>query len=73
VDVAITLGREAWTTEAALGVMRPVFVELLGEEPPVSLGWDEGVFLAVATGRRRLTDGERAVLGERAERFPLLS
>ena len=72
-DVAITLGREAWTTEAALKVMRPVFVELLGEEPPVSLEWDDGAFLAVATGRRVLTESERVLLGSRDERFPLLS
>ena len=72
-DVAITVGREGWTTEEALAVVRPVFVELLGEEPPAALGWDDGVFLAVATGRRPMADSERAMLGERAERFPLLS
>jgi hypothetical protein len=25
-------------------VVRPVFVELLGEEPSEGLGWDDGVF-----------------------------
>ena len=63
----------AMRPEAALKVMRPVFVELLGEEPPVSLGWDDGAFLAVATGRRVLTESERVLLGSRHERFPLLS
>jgi uncharacterized protein (TIGR03083 family) len=72
-DVAITLGRESWTTEAALKAVRPVFVELLGGEPPVSLGWDDGEFLAVATGRRGLTESERVLLGSSHERFPLLS
>jgi len=72
-DVAITLGREGWTTGEALEVVRPVFVDLLGGEPAEELGWDDAAFLAVATGRRGLNDEERAVLGERAERFPLLS
>ncbi|MFI9381057.1 maleylpyruvate isomerase N-terminal domain-containing protein [Kutzneria sp. NPDC052558] len=73
VDVAITLGREPWTTEAALGVVRPVFVELLGEEPSEELGWSDQEFLVVGTGRRELTESEREVLGERGEKFPLLS
>jgi hypothetical protein len=72
-DVAIMLGREGWTTAEALAVVRPVFVDLLGGEPSVELGLDDGTFLAVATGRRQLSDMERVVLGERAERFPLLS
>ncbi|MFC0546549.1 maleylpyruvate isomerase family mycothiol-dependent enzyme [Kutzneria chonburiensis] len=72
-DVAISLGREGWTTEEALRVVRPVFVDLFEGEPAVELGWDDVAFLAVATGRRLLTDREREVLGERAGRFPLLS
>ena len=72
-DVAITLGREGWTTVEALAVVKPVFVDLLGEEPPGELGWGDAVFLAVATGRRALSDEEKVVLGERAGRFPLLS
>ena len=72
-DVAITLGWEPWTTEAALAVVRPVFVDLLGAEPTAALEWDNGTFLAVATGRRALTEAERVLLGSRRERFPLLS
>jgi len=72
-DVAITLGRESWTTREALAVVRPVFVDLLGGEPVEELGWDDAAFLAVATGRRALSDEEKVVLGERAGRFPLLS
>jgi uncharacterized protein (TIGR03083 family) len=72
-DVAITLGRESWTTREALDLVRPVFVDLLGGEPAEELGWDDAAFLAVGTGRRALTDEERVVLGERAGRFPLLS
>jgi uncharacterized protein (TIGR03083 family) len=72
-DVAITLDRQPWTTGAALTIIRPVFVDLLGVEPPASLGWDDLALLATATGRRTLTDPERVLLGPRHERFPLLS
>lgn len=72
-DVAMTLGRAPWTTSPALQAVRPVFVALLGAQPPETLGWDDQAFLATATGRRALTDHERALLGPYAQRFPLLS
>jgi hypothetical protein len=72
-DVAITLGRQPWTTGPALAIVRPVFVDLLGVEPPVSLHWDDLALLATATGRRTLTDPERVLLGPRHGLFPLLS
>jgi uncharacterized protein (TIGR03083 family) len=72
-DVAITLDRQPWTTGSALTIIRPVFVDLLGAEPPPSLQWDDQALLASATGRRTLTDPERVLLGPRQERFPLLS
>lgn len=72
-DLAISLGVLPWTTQAALDVMRPVYVSLLGGEPPAELGWDDQTFFACATGRRSLTDGEREILGDRADAFPLLS
>jgi hypothetical protein len=72
-DIAITLDRPPWTTGSALTIIRPVFVDLLGAEPPVSLQWDDLALLATATGRRALTDPERVLLGRRHERFPLLS
>jgi uncharacterized protein (TIGR03083 family) len=73
-DVALTLGgRPAWTVPSALRVTRPVFVSLLGAEPPAALGWDDRAFLAVATGRRALTDEEREILGARQARLPVLS
>ena len=72
-DVAITLGREPWTTPEALRAVRPIFVALLDGEPPDALGWDDQTFLAVASGRRALTDHERGLLGPHAQRFPLLS
>jgi uncharacterized protein (TIGR03083 family) len=72
-DLAISLEVSPWTTQAAFDVMRPVFVSLLGAEPPAELGWDQQTFFACATGRRSLTAGERAILGDRADAFPLLS
>jgi hypothetical protein len=72
-DVAITLDRQPWTTGAALTIIRPVFVDLLGSEPPASLQWDDQALLATATGHRTLTDPERTLVGPRQERFPLLS
>jgi uncharacterized protein (TIGR03083 family) len=72
-DVAITLGRDPWTTPSALQVAHPVLVDLLGGPPPERLRWDEQNLLITGTGRRPLTEQERKVLGRSAERFPLLS
>ena len=72
-DVALTLGLEPWTGRAALEVTHPVLISLLGAEPPARLGWDDQTLLAAGTGRRALTQHERAVLGSLQDRFPLLS
>lgn len=72
-DLAISLDRAPWTTRSAQALMRPVYVSLLGGVPPDDLGWDDHAFFARATGRRALTPNDRAVLGERAAAFPLLS
>lgn len=73
VDVAITLDRPRWTTAAALSVVRPALVSLIGVEPPAALGWSDQDLLETGTGRRPLTEPERSGLGAPAERFPLLS
>lgn len=72
-DLAISLDRVPWTTRSALGLMRPVFLSLLGGPPPDDLGWDDQAFFAHATGRQVLTPADRARLGARASAFPLLS
>lgn len=72
-DLALSLGRAPWTTATALALMRPVFVSLLGGEPPASLGWTDADLFARATGRRALDLADRELLGSRADRFPLLS
>ncbi|MGH3487852.1 MAG: maleylpyruvate isomerase N-terminal domain-containing protein [Actinopolymorphaceae bacterium] len=70
-DLALSLGHEPWTTAPALAVMRPVFVSLLGAEPPPL--WDDQGFFARATGRRALDDDDHAALGVGADGWPLLS
>ena len=72
-DVALTLGLPPWTTRSALDVTRPVLLSLLGTNLPAGLAWDDTTLLAAGTGRRALTPGERAALGPRQSRFPLLS
>jgi uncharacterized protein (TIGR03083 family) len=71
VDVAITLGRPTWTTQAALDALRPLLDDLLGRERPSS--WNDQYFLEVGTGRRPLSEDDRRALGDAARRFPLLS
>jgi hypothetical protein len=72
-DVAITLDRPPWTTDAALRVTRPVFIDLLGDHPPDSPRWTGHEFLAAATGRRPISGADRHELGQLADRLPLLS
>jgi uncharacterized protein (TIGR03083 family) len=70
-DLALSLDREPWTTPTALAVMRPVYVSLLGDQPPEE--WNDLHFFACATGRQTLTPADRAAAGPAADRFPLLS
>jgi uncharacterized protein (TIGR03083 family) len=72
-DVALTVGRPPWTTPAALTELEPVLISLLGMQLPAQLGWDDQTLLTVGTGRRRLTEAERAIVGPAHRRFPLLS
>lgn len=72
-DLENALGRRGWGTDAAIGIVDDILVELLGAEPPTELGWDAVDFIETGTGRRELTDAERKRLGPRlAGRFPLL-
>ena len=72
-DIAITLDRQPWTTAAAMTVIRPVLIGLMGDEPPASVNWDDHTLMATATGRRALTADERMLLGSLQERIPVLS
>jgi uncharacterized protein (TIGR03083 family) len=71
-DLAAALERRPWLTPAAASVVLSILVGLLGDDPTSALGWSDLTFIETATGRRALTEGERAVLGDRADAFPLL-
>jgi uncharacterized protein (TIGR03083 family) len=71
-DLAAALGREPWLTSAAASVVQSILVAILGSDPTGDLGWSDLTFIETATGRRPLTEAERAVLGIRAGSFPLL-
>ncbi len=72
-DLEDALGQRGWGTDAAIGIVDDILVDLLGAEPPTELGWDAVDFIETGTGRRELTDAERKRLGPRlAGRFPLL-
>jgi uncharacterized protein (TIGR03083 family) len=71
-DLAAALDRRPWLTPAAASVVLSILVALLGDDPSPALGWSDLTFIETATGRRPLTEAERAVLGERAGAFPLL-
>ena len=53
-----------------LAVARGTLDGALGE--PVPAGWDDVDYVLKATGRAKLTVGDRASLGVLAARFPLL-
>ena len=54
-----------------LAEVRRVLCAVLGSDLPVD--WDDATAARRATGREPLTAADLAVLGERAERFPLLA
>ena len=54
-----------------LAEVRRVLTGVLGSDLPVD--WDDATAARRGTGREPLTAADRAVLGDRAERFPLLS
>jgi len=72
-DLAHALGREAWITPEGTSIVRDILVGLMGTEPPAALEWDDVTFIETGTGRRGLSDDERAILGDRAALFPLLA
>ena len=72
-DLADALGRAPWITEPASAEVRRILIGLLGAEPPAALGWDAIAFIEAGTGRRALHATDRRLLGDRADRFPLLA
>lgn len=71
-DLAAALDRRPWLTPAAASVVLSILLGLFGNDPAPALGWSDLTFIETATGRRPLTEAERAVLGDRAAAFPLL-
>jgi uncharacterized protein (TIGR03083 family) len=71
-DMEHALGRKGWGTDLAVSIVDDILEGLLGEQPPSDLEWDVVDFIETGTGRRPLTDAERAILGPLTERFPLL-
>jgi uncharacterized protein (TIGR03083 family) len=71
-DMEHALGRKGWGTDLAASIVDDILEGLLGEQPPSELEWDVVDFIETGTGRRSLTENERAVLGRLADRFPLL-
>jgi uncharacterized protein (TIGR03083 family) len=71
-DMEDALGRKGWGTDLAVSIVDDILEGLLGEQPPSDLDWDVVDFIETGTGRRQLTEGERAALGPLADRFPLL-
>jgi uncharacterized protein (TIGR03083 family) len=72
-DMEHALGLKGWGTDAAISIVDEILEGLLGEEPPTELEWDAVEFIDVGTGRREPTDQEREILGDLADRFPLLA
>jgi hypothetical protein len=71
VDVALSVGAKVWTTGEALSALRPVLVDLLGADPPMS--WSDQQLLEFGSGRLALTAAEERALGTLRNRFPLFS
>jgi uncharacterized protein (TIGR03083 family) len=72
-DLNAALGLPFDPTEAGLEITEEILLGLLGQAIPEGLGWDGPTFLDKGTGRADLTEGERGMLGDLADEFPLLS
>ena len=57
---------------AAAIVIRDVLRELYGEDLPGELGRTRTDLVRIGTGRQDLSAADRAILGPRAARFPLI-
>lgn len=73
IDMAITMKREPWTLRETAVLLAPILIALLGRALPPTLDWDEQWLLEAGTGRRSLSERERATLGPLADAFPLIS
>jgi uncharacterized protein (TIGR03083 family) len=71
-DLNDALGLPADPTDDALAIVEEILIGLLDPRPPRTSPVGGVAFVEIGTGRRQPTDGERAALGDLADRFPLL-
>jgi uncharacterized protein (TIGR03083 family) len=70
-DLVRNLEEKPGPAPAAVQVTTKTLDGLLDAPRPSQ--WDDISYLSKGTGRQPLTDGDRSVLGDRADRFPLFS
>ena len=71
-DIAAAVGKDERVHPQAAPIITGILDGLLGNQLPAAVGWDTITYILAGTGRRPLTDDDRARLGPLAERFPLL-
>jgi len=71
-DIAEAVGQDERVHPQAAPIITGILDGLLGDPLPAAVGWDTTTYILTGTGRRRLTEDDRARLGPLAERFPLL-
>ncbi len=71
-DLLHALGRERSLRPESAAVIVPVLEALLGSPLPGELGWSDLEFVEAGTGRRAIGPAEAEILGDLAERFPLV-
>jgi hypothetical protein len=69
-DAIVSFPDAAPPPAEALALSRRSLDGLLGEPPPAH--WDDVTYVLTASGRLPLGDADRAALGDRAKRFPLI-
>jgi uncharacterized protein (TIGR03083 family) len=71
-DIADALGLPRQPDPDAAAIITEILEGLLSAPLPTDLGWDATTFILSGTGRRVLTEEDRRILGNLAQRFPLL-
>jgi uncharacterized protein (TIGR03083 family) len=72
-DLMDALGLPAEPSEAALEITEEILLGLLDADPRSVPNWGGVELIEKGTGRRPLSDKDRKVLGDLADRFPLLA